>query len=307
MLVGIDIGGTKTHVRIEDEGQVVLDRSVPSSQWQQGGLLDDEDNVSRLLRVFADVEGAQFAPLAVGAHGLDSSRQLVEFQNRLKTGHRGPVRAVNDVELLVPAAGFDEAIAVVVGTGSKVVAHRAVGGTISAGGYGFLLSDPGSAAALAREAVRAVLRARDEGQSTDVLDRDLMTHFGVMDEVALAYAFTADARLTIWGGVAPLIFASADAGSELAASVIDDAARQLARDVGLVHARGGMGLDVVCAGGVITNQPRLYRALNQHINDLDLGLRVHLLSVAPVAGALVLAKKMHTNSLVNTIQGGTND
>ncbi|TFD82501.1 BadF/BadG/BcrA/BcrD ATPase family protein [Cryobacterium fucosi] len=307
MLVGIDIGGTKTHVRIEDAGRVVLDRSVLSSEWQRGGLLDHEDNVSRLLGIFDEIEGARCAPLAVGAHGLDSSWQLLEFQTRLVAGHRGLVRAVNDVELLAPAAGFDEAIAVIVGTGSKVVAHRADGGTLSAGGYGFLLNDPGSAAALAREAVRAVLRARDEGQSSDVLGRDLMTHFGVVDEVALSYTFTANARLTTWGGLAPLIFASADAGSELAAAVIDDAARQLARDVGLVHARGALGLDVICAGGVVTNQPRLYRALSQHVDDLDLGLRVHLLSVAPVAGALELAKKMYIHSLITMIQGGTHD
>jgi glucosamine kinase len=226
VLIGIDIGGTKTHVRVETDGDVVLDRSVPSSQWQHGGLLDDETNVIRLFDVFADIEGAQFAPLVIGAHGLDSISQLLEFQSRLTRRHRGPVRAVNDVELLVPAAGFDEALAVVVGTGSKVVGHLASGETISAGGYGFLLSDPGSAAALAREAVRSVLRARDEGQQGDVLHRDLLTHFRVTDEVALAYAFTADTGLTTWGGVAPLIFASADSGSVLAASVIDEAASQ---------------------------------------------------------------------------------
>lgn len=299
MLVGIDIGGTKTHVLAEDEGRVVLDRSVPTSDWQHGGLLDNEENASRLLDVFADVEGAESAPLALGAHGLDSEWQRSEFQARLAARHHGPVRAVNDVELLAPAAGFDEAIAVIVGTGSKVVAHRADGETISAGGHGFLLSDPGSAAALAREAVRAVLGARDAGREPDVLSRELMNHFGVHDEIALSYAFTANARLTVWGALAPLVFACADAGSELAASVIDDAAKELARDVGLVHARGALGSDIVCAGGVITNQPRLYRALTRHIDDLELGLTVHLLTVAPVAGAVELARRLQTHARSN--------
>jgi len=299
LFVGIDIGGTKTHVLVEDEGRVVLDRSVPSSDWRQGGLLDDPENVTRLVRVFADVEGAESAPLVVGAHGLDSDWQLQEFQARLSARHQGVVRAVNDVELLAPAAGFDEAIAVIVGTGSKVVAHRADGHTISAGGHGFLLSDPGSAAALARESVRAVLAARDEGHEPDALGRELMNHFDVDDEIALSYAFTANARLTTWGALAPLVFAAADAGSALAARVIDDAATQLALDVGVVHARGALGSDVVCAGGVISNQPRLYRALTRHIDDLGLGLRVHLLSVAPVVGAIELAKKLHTHALSN--------
>jgi glucosamine kinase len=307
VLVGIDIGGTKTHVRIEDAGQVVLDRSVPSMDWQHGGLLDDDDNASRLLGLFAEVEGARSAPLVVGAHGLDSSWQRLEFQDRLAAAHRGPVRTVNDVELLAPAAGFDEAIAVIAGTGSKVVAHGSDGDTITAGGYGFLLSDPGSAAALAREAVRAVLRARDEGRAVDALGRDLMNHFGVIDEIALSYEFTANARLTTWGALAPLIFTAADAGSELAARVIDDAAKELARDVGLVHARGAVGSDVVCAGGVVTNQPRLFNALTRHIDDLDKGFTVHLLSIAPVAGAIELAKKLHNHAPITMIQGGTHD
>lgn len=305
MLVGIDIGGTKTHVLIEDAGGVMLDRSVSTSGWQRGGLLDDNENVARLVEVFADIEGAASSPLLVGAHGLDSEWQRLEFQARLEGNHRGVVRAVNDVELLGPAAGFDEAISVVVGTGSKVVAHAGNGELISAGGHGFLLSDPGSAPALVREAVRAVLRALDEGREADVLGRELMKQFGVDDEIALSYAFTAAPRLTTWGSLAPLVFACADAGSELAAAVVDSAAKELASDVGLVWGRGALGSDVVCAGGVITNQPRLYQALVRHIDDLHFGLSVHLLSVAPVVGAIELARKLPSQALSNDSRRNT--
>ncbi len=296
MIVGIDIGGTKTHVLIEDKGLVLLDRSVLSSDWQHGGLLDDEANADRLLALLETVEGASDAPLVIGAHGLDSDWQTLEFNARVAARHGGPARAVNDVELLGPAAGFDDAIAVIVGTGSKVVAHRADGELLTAGGHGFLLSDPGSAPALAREAVRAVLAAHDDGAEPDQLALLLMAHFGVDDVVALSYAFTTRPQLTVWGELAPLVFAAADAGSALAASVVDDAAKELAAGVGLVHARGAVGTDVVCAGGVVTNQPRLYRALTRHIDDLGLGLAVHLLHVPPVIGAVALARKLPTHA-----------
>jgi hypothetical protein len=49
---------------------------------------------------------------------------------------------------------------------------------------------------------------------------------------------------------------------------------------------------VICAGGVVTNQPRLYRALTRHIDGLGLGLTVQLLTVAPVVGAVALARKL---------------
>lgn len=291
MHIGIDVGGTKTHVLVHDD-VVVFERVLPTSDWQRGGLLDDAANATRLLNTFAAVPGTQSAPLVVGAHGLDSSWQARQFQRLLASAHLGPVRAVNDVELVGPAEGFRDAIAVVVGTGSKVVAHTADGSPLSAGGYGFLLSDPGSAAGLARDAVRAVLTARDEGLPPDTLAVALMAHFDADDEVALSYAFTADARLTAWGALAPLVFTAADDGSALAADVVDAAARELAAGVDQVCRRGAIGTEVVCAGGVISNQPRMYRAFCRHVDDLGRGLTVHLLTVAPVTGALALARHL---------------
>lgn len=290
MIVGIDVGGTKTHVRVEHAGSVVLDSAVPTSAWQHGGLLDDDENSTRLLALLAAIDGTDEAPLVVGAHGLDNDQQVEQLRRLLSERHHGPVGAVNDVELLAPAAGLAHAIAVVVGTGSKVVGHSVLGETVSAGGYGFLLNDPGSAAALARDAVRAVIGACDEGHAPDGLGHLLMTHFGVQDEVALCYAFTADATLTAWAALAPLVFTAADGGSELAIGVVDAAATELAKGVGQVHARGAVGTDVVCAGGVVVNQPRLFRALVRDIDALGLGLSVHLIDVPPVLGAVALAQ-----------------
>jgi glucosamine kinase len=298
VIVGVDLGGTKTHIVVESRGDVVLDISVPTASWQHGELLDDVENATRLVRLFAQVDGTQTATVVVGAHGLDSEWQTEEFRVRMAAHHAGSVLAVNDVELVAPAAGLDEAIAVIVGTGSKIVGHNAKRELVSAGGHGFLFNDPGSAPGLAREAVKAVLDAHDDGDQPDALGRNLMNHFEVSDIVALSYAFSGDPRLSTWAALGPLVFTSADEGSIIADSVIDRAARQLARDVGRVHARGAAG-NVICAGGVITNQPRLYRALTRHIDNLDLGLSVNLLTVAPVVGAVALARKLHNQHRPN--------
>ena len=292
MIVGIDLGGTKTRIVAESGDDVVYDETVPTRSWQQGELLDDISNVSRLLEIVHGIQGANDAAIAIGAHGLDSDWQIAEFSARMSSAHTGPVLAVNDVELVPPAAGLDRAIAVIVGTGSKVVGHDASGLAVPAGGHGFLLNDPGSAASLAREAVKAILDAYDLGQEPDELAREFMEHFDVGDVIELSYVFTADARLATWGPLAPRVFTAADNGSLLADTVIDEAAALLARDVGRVHARGALGHTVICAGGVVTNQPRLYRALTRHIDDLGLGLTVQLLTVAPVVGAVALARKL---------------
>lgn len=296
MIVGVDLGGTKTHLVVESHGGVVLDTSVPTASWQRGELLDDVENAARLLQLFAQVDGSDTASVVVGAHGLDSELQAEEFQSRMAALHSGRVLAINDVELVAPAAGLDEAIAVIVGTGSKIVGHDSHGQLVSAGGHGFLFNDPGSAPGLAREAMKGVLDAYDDGDAPDALARNLMNHFGVSDVVALSHAFNGDPRLSTWAALGPLVFTSADEGSAIADRVIDRAARQLARDVGRVRSRGAAGTNVICAGGVITNQTRLYRALSRHIDDLDLGLTVSLLTVSPVVGAVALARKLHTKN-----------
>jgi glucosamine kinase len=292
VLVGIDVGGTKTHVLVADDGAIVLDQVVQTSSWRWGGLLADEGNIPRLLALFSALPGSAGAPLVVGAHGLDSDRQVVDFAAVLQHAHRGPTLAVNDVELLVPAAGFRSGLAMVVGTGSKVVGHDATGRVVAAGGYGFLLSDWGSAPALAFAAAKAVLDADDAGAEPDALAHALMTQVGAPDLLGVAEAFSYDVDIHAWGARAPLVFDAASAGSAVANAVIDDAADLLALGVAHVLQRGAVGADVVCAGGVITAQPRMFAAVTAALGRRAPAVRAHLLDVPPARGALALARAL---------------
>ncbi len=292
MIVGIDLGGTKTHVIAEDSDVVVLDRTVPTRSWQARSLLDDELNPRRLLAMIGGFVDLRSAAVVIGARDLDSEQQVNVFAARVQREHDGPTRVVNDVELLAPAAGLDDAIAVIAGTGSKVVGHGPDGAVISAGGHGFLIDDEGSAPWIAREAVSAVVEADDQGLEPDVLAKMLMEHFGVVGVVEAGHAFASIVSLTNWARLCPLVFDAADRGSTIAASVVTSAAVALARDVALVHRRGAVGNDVLCAGGVMTNQPRLYGELVREIGEINAGLSVRLLTVPPVMGALALARKL---------------
>jgi len=290
VIIGIDVGGTKTHVVADEGGTIVFDRVLPSSQWRLGDDLSEPGNVARLLDVVSAVPESATAALVIGAHGLDSDAQTAAFNRELAQLHSGPVLAVNDVELVGPAAGFDDAIALIVGTGSKVVAPTATG-YVSAGGYGHVLSDAGSAPGLVRDSVKALLDAWDAGSRGDQLSDALMDWYGVGDVVALSYALSGNTSLSYWSEAAPLVFAAADSGSAIALGVIDAAAAVLASDIALVVQRGAIGTDVVCAGGVVTNQPLMFDALVRHITALGRGLAVHLLPTAPVHGALALGRR----------------
>ena len=47
-IVGVDVGGTKTHLRAIVDGDIV-DRVVPSDLWRAGAIFDDVQNFDRKM------------------------------------------------------------------------------------------------------------------------------------------------------------------------------------------------------------------------------------------------------------------
>ncbi|PTL72181.1 ATPase [Rathayibacter caricis DSM 15933] len=289
--IGIDVGGTKTHVAAVGDDGARLDHVVPSSSWRTGALFSDSGNLARLADLIRSlVRLDERTTLAAGMHGCDTPAQVALAARTLERLLAVPVRVVNDAELLGHAARVGECLQMIVGTGAVVVGRTATGATITADGYGWLLSDFGSAPALLRESVReALVRADRDELGDDSLVAALQSAYGVPDLTELALAVTERAGLTEWGGHAPLVFAHADRGSAVALHVITEAARRLAANVASLLARGALGDCVVAAGGVITNQPRLQHELRLALAEVAPGVRLEVLDAPPVDGALVLA------------------
>jgi N-acetylglucosamine kinase-like BadF-type ATPase len=233
---------------------------------------------------------------------------------------------VNDGALLVPAAGLDAGIGIVAGTGSIAVGTDSRGEILLAGGWGWVLGDEGGAAAIVREATRAALTAHDDGLADDGLLAALLEAFGVGASSAVAAGASgaeasgagasgagassgaeasgagASERLarivndepTVenWAPRAPAVFAAAEAGSGRAAAVIEAAAGELAALVRRLRARGAAGTVVVAGGSVVTRQPLLARALADRLLLVDAELELRVLAEEPVAGAVVLARRL---------------
>lgn len=293
MEIGIDIGGTHTRIVVAEHGSPVGEVSVLTSNWRHGTLFSDERNAERLLALVPEpVVGRADVPLVAGVHGCDTKVQCDLLSSWLGRQHPGPILVVNDSELYGPALGIKSAIAVVCGTGSIVVGRDSQGELVKIGGFGWILGDPGAAPSLVRESVIAVMEADDAGAAPGVLARALMSHYGSDDPVGLGYDFTADAGITNWGGLAPLVFEAADAGDPVAIGVIEADGAKLADDVQKLRAKGVVSDDVVMSGGVVTAQPRIEQAFTKAMRALDPNIRVHVLRGAPVQGALTMAAMM---------------
>ncbi|MDR0783818.1 MAG: hypothetical protein LBE83_08705 [Propionibacteriaceae bacterium] len=293
MEVGIDIGGTNTRVLVTDDGVPVSNARVLTASWRHGTLTSDPSNARRLLDLIPEpVVGRLDVPIAVGAHGCDTQNQCQTLQTWISREHPGPVLVVNDSELFGPALGLFSTIAVVCGTGSIVVGRNSAGEIIKVGGFGWILDDPGAAPGVVRAAVIAIMREHDNDAEPGILAHLLMGHYGSTDPVELGYDFTADADITRWGALAPLVFQAAEAGDQLALDIIRTDGGRLAEDVIRLRAKGVRSADVVMAGGVITAQPLLERSFTEALARMDPTLRVHVLRDPPVNGAIALARSL---------------
>ncbi len=289
LIAGIDIGGTKTHVLIKDAGRIVADRVVASSDWR---LWVREKDAVALATLIKDIAGGKLCATAIGAHGCDTDQHCRQLEADLAPMIEGRIKVVNDSELLVPAAGFVTGIGVVSGTGSIAVARTARDEMLVAGGWGWILGDEGSAAALVREAARAVRGSIDLGQTGDPLVGELMAKLETGDPTKIGRLLNETRSAAIWGGYANVVFDAANRGSVLANRVIKDGAESLAGLVRILINRGADARHVVIGGGVVVEQPRLFEAFVEAMSKVSPESEVTLLRAPPVTGALAIAERL---------------
>lgn len=292
LTVGMDVGGTKAAVRATTaDGRHVTDVVVSSAEWDAEPADTAADWLVDVL-TRALPAGASVRALAIGAQGLDRTEVADDLEEALRVRGHDLVRCVNDAALLVPAAGLDEGIGLISGTGAIGVGDDAAGNPLASGGWGWVIGDEAGAAGLVREATKTALLAHDDGEPDDGLLGALLADFGVADAERLARAVNDDPTMANWGPHAPAVFRAADAGSEQAATVIDAGAAHLVRLVAQLRRRGAVGRTVVAAGGVITAQPRLADAVRRLLAQQHPDLGFVVLTEPPVAGAWFLANQL---------------
>ncbi|MFG2127343.1 N-acetylglucosamine kinase [Streptomyces sp. NPDC048751] len=292
LVVGIDVGGTKTQLRAFAGGTLVADHVRSSSGWRPH---DPVAAAGWLAALAADAlpAGARPSALAVGGHACETPRQCAQIRTALQPHVDAPALVVGDAELLVPAAGLDKGVGLVAGTGSVAVGRLPDGTPVQVGGWGAVLGDEGGAAGLVREAARAVWAAHDRGEEPDELALALVASLGVPEVPALGAALERATDVSAeWGRHAPAVFAAAEAGSPLARAVIADAGRSLAALVARLGARGVPVDDVVVAGGTVLSQSTLYDAFTAALAETVPSARARPLRVPPVEGAVALARSL---------------
>jgi N-acetylglucosamine kinase-like BadF-type ATPase len=291
-VVGIDVGGTKTHLRGCAGQTPVADHVRTSSGWRPHDPVAAAAWLAALVRA-ALPPGARPSAVTVGGHACETPRQCEEIRAALRARLGVPALVVGDAELLVPAAGLDKGVGLVAGTGSVAVGRRSDGTVVQVGGWGAVLGDEGGSAGLVREAARAVWAAHDRGEAPDELARGLIAAFEVSEVPSLGAALESATDVSAeWGRHAPVVFAAAEEGSPLARRVIAEGGRSLAALIVRLAGRGVAVDDVVLAGSTVLAQPVLYDAFTSSLAEAVPGARPRPLRVPPVEGAVALARSL---------------
>jgi glucosamine kinase len=277
LVLGLDIGGSRTRGRLCSDGRVVAEASGPSASLSAAGAERAADVLSALL---VSLGRPSVAAAVAGAAGCDTAAgraRMQELLGPLLPGAR--VEVVHDTRLVLAAAGLDSGIVLIAGTGSVAWGLAPSGAEARAGGWGHLLGDEGSGYWVVREAIRLVLAEHDRGSPPGPLARRLLAASGAADPLDLTLVFHADRSPERWAALSHAAL-SADP------TLVTATAAALAGQVSTVAARLSLAGPVVLAGGMLLGEPALEAALRAALPGVELVRSAQ----DPVAGAVRLAE-----------------
>ena len=285
-VIGLDIGGTKTHgVRFED-GHVVADESVGSSNVQN---VSREEAAFNLAELFARIGGGAVAHVYAGAGGIDTEADAAALEALIAPHVPGAkITVVHDSRLLLAAGGASIGVAVIAGTGSAAWGRNGQGEEARAGGWGYLLGDEGSGYWLGREAVRHSLRRMNQGLAPDELTTALLRSCNIDDPNKLIALFhSPETGRRFWAQQARLVVEAADAGHAPSQALVEQAGRDLAGLAAQSLRKLGIQGPVILGSGLGMNVVRLQESFKRSLAAEGV-TDVRVLEQDPVFGVLQL-------------------
>ncbi len=306
--LGIDGGGSKTTCAVADESSILAAVTVGASNITRVGEAGAREVLQQAIRQAcrtAGIKPQQVLGVCIGAAGAGRSEVADIVRNIVGEIISGKIEVVGDMEIALTAAfGTGPGVIVIAGTGSIAFGRDAQGRTARAGGWGFAVSDEGSAHWIGRAAVSAVLRAADAAGGDEPehdrewvaarLFRELKTAWSVESLEHLARMANTNADFAV---LFPAVLAAAEAGDTAARQVIAQASSELAQLAGIVLHRLFSGqhssaVPMAMAGGVFRHSTMIRELFYNEVRAANPDVVLNLEVVDPVQGALRMARRV---------------
>jgi glucosamine kinase len=300
--LGVDGGGSKTSCIIGDDTSVIATALGGPSNITRIGEARAREALHQALTTAcatAKITPAQIKRACIGAAGAGREEIATLIGKIVAEVIPGEIQIVGDMEIALEAAfGAGPGVIVIAGTGSIAYGRDAQGRTARAGGWGFAISDEGSAHWIGRTAVSALLRAQDaskegRGSESSLLFGELGKIWKIDSLPQLARAANAQPDFAT---LFPAVVAASDAGEFIAKQVLVSAGAELAQLAAIVARRlfpstsNVESIPIAMVGGVFRHSPTVREVFRNELSKLNLNLTINSEVVDPLLGALAMAR-----------------
>ena len=299
MILGVDVGGTKTYaVLCDGDGSVHARAQFGTGNWESIGLAEAATLYATVVDAVCAQAGITSTHIRASAWGL-AGLDWPSDEGRLRPiiaplFGQIPLTLVNDAFLPLRAGSrFPYGVGVIAGTGSTVAGIGLDGRRARNFGLGSTWAGFDGASHLSTEAMRIATEAYF-GRRAPTLLADALCRWGEVSSIpALAEALSRGEIDRDPATFAPTVMQLAGDGDYAAQEIIRAAATLLADNALAVINQLDMHtheFDVVLAGGVATNAtPDFYQVMSEYIHTEAPHVQLVRLQDKPVLGALLLA------------------
>jgi N-acetylglucosamine kinase-like BadF-type ATPase len=234
LYLGVDGGGTKTHIVLIDEAEnLVCEGFSGASNPLRVGVETAVSNIVKALDATCDkaqLSRGDVVSATLGLAGVrraDLRQRVYErFRNILGTRQ---VEVVTDAEIALYGTTLGKAgVVVIAGTGSICYGRSEDGKVATAGGWGPIAGDEGGGATIARRALQAIAKATDGRGKPTRLSEAGIEYFRTSTPENLLIAIYApqvdNARIA---GFARYVAETALEGDEIAVEILKEAGFEL--------------------------------------------------------------------------------
>jgi len=265
-------------------------------------VLDAIDAARTAGRVHGQASG-----VFLGLAGVRSAADHLAFREPLAA--LGLVKSAERLGLdhdlriaLAGGCGDRPGMVVIAGTGSAAYGRDRNGVTAQSGGWGWLIDDQGGGSWFALKGLRAVMEATDGRGPRTRLEPALFAELGVTTaREAMQWTMRPDTARSQLAALAPVILAAAEDGDKVAAALMVEGARQLARMAAALVEPLDFGSDpisVVPAGGLLGHAAYL-AAFRSALEKTGHPFRLVESPVPPIGGAAFLAADLAAITLTD--------
>jgi len=305
--LGIDGGGSKSTCAVGDEVSLLATATTGASNITRVGEARARESLQAAIRqacAAAGIEPRQLQRACIGAAGAGRKEIAGVVRQIVSEVIPAEIRVVGDMAIALEAAfGAGPGVIVIAGTGSIAYGRDAHGATARAGGWGFAVSDEGSAHWIGRTAIATLLRAADQADENDqgtqgpsLLFRELQAAWKLDSLEQLARVANSNPD---FAALLPAVLAAAEGGDAVAQRVLRHAAAELARLAKIIVRRlfperaspAASAVPMAMAGGVFRHASKVRELFYNEVRTAHSNVVLKGDVIEPVHGALQMARR----------------